>query len=323
MQIVITGGGYRLKLKRKIHIPPEDWNPQTSGEFAHWLTPVRAGLFVALLIAVFIVAEMNDLPWWGYVLIGFAALFVWRRLFRRDDGMSILAKIDDAYQIARYGGETGRYYEYLKSRIWKGWMPNHPWFQHSGIEKIDALDAGDPRRGEMLAWLWEWKSDCYKKSREEVKGGLVTFYRSIYVKPEMSMEAYKFMLALKARAEREGMQVDAGFLDEESRIYTPERAAAVEKALQAEKKQQTEEAQKKEPEEVGEDIRSEAQQEQERQAESRYTPEQDAARARFYLPEGFTCAQLQERYTDLVDKAPSDQFNRVNADYEILLACCD
>ena len=347
MQIVITGGGYRLKLKRKIHIPPEDWNPQTSGEFAHWLTPVRAGLFVALLIAVFIVAEMNDLPWWGYVLIGFAALFVWRRLFRRDGGRPILAMIDDAYQNARYGGETGRYYEYLKSRIWKGWMPNHPWFQHSGIEKIDALDAGDPRRGEMLAWLWEWKSDCYKKSREEVKGGLVTFYRCAYVKPEMSMEAYKFMLALKARAEREGVQVDAGFLDEESRIYTPERAAAVEEALQAEQERQAGEARTEEPEkkpeseaeseEVGEGIKkshqkqtesadsryspeAEAACEEQEEASSSYTPEQDAARQRFYLPEGFTLEQLKARYTELAERLAMDQIDQLTTDYNILLS---
>lgn len=59
-----------------------------------------------------------------------------------------------------------------------------------------------------------------------------------------------------------------------------------------------------------------------RQAESRYTPEQDAARLRFYLPEGFTCAQLQERYVDLADKVPSNQLNQVNADHEVLLACC-
>jgi len=30
---------------------------------------------------------MSGFPWWGYVLIGFSALFVWRILFRRDDGM--------------------------------------------------------------------------------------------------------------------------------------------------------------------------------------------------------------------------------------------
>lgn len=59
-----------------------------------------------------------------------------------------------------------------------------------------------------------------------------------------------------------------------------------------------------------------------RQAESRYTSEQDAARLRFYLPEGFTCAQLQERYVDLADKVPSNQLNQVNADHEVLLACC-
>lgn len=33
------------------------------------------------------VAEMNGFPWWGYVLIGFSALFVWHVLFQRDDGM--------------------------------------------------------------------------------------------------------------------------------------------------------------------------------------------------------------------------------------------
>jgi len=41
------------------YIPPTDmdWNPLTSGKFAHWPTPVRVGLFVALLIAVFVVLQ--------------------------------------------------------------------------------------------------------------------------------------------------------------------------------------------------------------------------------------------------------------------------
>lgn len=59
MQIVITGGGYKLKFKRERYIPPTDmdWNPLTSGKFAHWPTPIRVGLFVALLIAVFVVLQ--------------------------------------------------------------------------------------------------------------------------------------------------------------------------------------------------------------------------------------------------------------------------
>ena len=57
-----------------------------------------------------------------------------------------------------------------------------------------------------------------------------------------------------------------------------------------------------------------------RQAESRYTPEQDAARQRFYLPEGFTLEQLKARYTELAERLAMDQIDQLTTDYNILLS---
>ena len=53
-----------------------------------------------------------------------------------------------------------------------------------------------------------------------------------------------------------------------------------------------------------------------------YTKEQDEARKRLYLPEGFTCDQLKERYAMLMAEAPDDQMDRINDDFQLLLACC-
>jgi type IV secretory pathway TraG/TraD family ATPase VirD4 len=53
-----------------------------------------------------------------------------------------------------------------------------------------------------------------------------------------------------------------------------------------------------------------------------YTPDQDVAKDRFYLPDGFTCDQLNERYRELIERASTKQLDQVHADYETLLSCC-
>ena len=85
--------------------------------------------------------------------------------------------------------------------------------------------------------------------------------------------------------------------------------------------EEQEAAPKSEPEEAGEGIRSEAQQEQERQAESRYTPEQDAARRRWVLSVGFTDPQVDERLPIMLENAGADEVDKVMEEYKLLKAC--
>jgi hypothetical protein len=71
-----------------------------------------------------------------------------------------------------------------------------------------------------------------------------------------------------------------------------------------------------EPDEVEEDdfVRAAGHKE-----DPKYTQEQKDAMARFWLAEGFTKEELNERYAERLDKAPASQIEQVNADYEILL----
>lgn len=73
-------------------------------------------------------------------------------------------------------------------------------------------------------------------------------------------------------------------------------------------------------EEVANDVRTQVQRD-ERKNESLYTLEQEA-RERFYLPKDFTCSLLNERYAELSEKAPAEQIDQINADYEVLRGVC-
>ena len=249
---------------------------------------------------------MNGFPWWGYVLIGVAAVFVWRVLFRRDAEKDRWYKTEA--EVEQEKVERQRVYKQARATLpeWAEALDHFP------LEEVCRNAEAFQRR---------YKDDM-KFSREyEGKRHIDAEYiREHFTR----FDNYYFY---------RGVGNTKGFLEwlfpeflEKIYHLLPNRYVIppVVEELESWKKfrlKQAEEARMEEPEQKPEPEAGP--QEQERQAESRYTPEQDAARARFYLPEGFTCAQLQERYTDLVDKAPSDQFNRVNTDYEILIACCD
>ena len=334
-QIVISGEKtkYKMELKRKTFDPWRIVRDLNNGAFAHWPTPIRAAGFLVPLAVVFVVLRENDMAGWAYILAFVVVLYGWAPFFQRGNPLkmndavapkarrrlSVFSMIMDRIDMA-FGFKTARWYKYMRSRNWKGAAPPGRWFGHTyTLEIIDGMRAKDPRRREMLGWYWEWKSDCYKMDREEREDGLVSFGRVSSAEPEMSMEAYDFMLALKDRLEREGVRVRAGFLDDESRIYTPERAAAIQERLRAEPVAQPKAQERPAEPELEEGVKRRAEDFQQEYAEFRYKPKVEAARKRWSLKIGFTQPQVHERAKVMYAGAAANEVDQVTEEYDILL----
>lgn len=367
---------------------------------------------------------MSGFPWWGYVLIGVVALFVWRILFRRDDGMVrrgffsgfarwqnrtkaieafdapliaffkrlelhrlgrpdlsfnpldlfthtvgdpsfiSLTKATQPYFHDRVSDSSIVYGNYVGERLAIAFSHTADvvssedeavklteFVAHSDIYHIAVEFCPD----RMAIGFWDVAKHCSIDTRMRffseleregnflqnvMKNSHVMHSTRFFAEMVKDLETNAAIAALRAsaswRAVEKTQSFREWFLDRNERlapaldgVLPEDYRNSFDEASQEEPEQEPApeveqewaEAQVEEPEEAEEGIKNSHQKRTE-SADLRYSPEEDAARRRFYLPEGFTCAQLQERYAELLEKAPANQMDQVNADYKILLACC-
>lgn len=284
MQIVMTGEGDKLKLKRKIFIPPE-WKPEWEFENSRlyplflWLKELadRIQKITAYRVVVSVVIVASVVVLW----------------------------LSDVFAGEPWYGQW----------IGKGigtWTLIAIWIFFTGFGKVDPEFQGIPGPGGMTEEMEKKAREIMDAARQE---NLKFRERSrrieeLRAEPELWAAWIGF-----SDEEKEEWFV---------RKTRPEFEAFVNELQRQAKEAPQEEPEKKpepeaESEKAGKGIRPEEQQEQGQRAESQYTPEQDAARQRFGLPVGFTWEQLKARYVEMVGDENISDIEQVNKDYETLL----
>lgn len=287
-QIVITGESvkYKMELKRETFIPPE-WKPEWEFE--------NSRLYPLFLRLKELADRIQKITAYRVVV-----------------SVVIVASVTVLWLSDVFAGEPW-YGQWIGKGIGT-WTLIAIWIFFTGFGKVDPEFQGISGPGEMT-------EEREKKARE--------------IMDAARRENLKFRERSRRigelRAEPELWAAWIGFSDEEKeewlvRKTRPEFEAFVDELRrQAEEVPQEEPEKKPEPEadseEAGEGIRSEEQQEHERQAESRYTPEQDAARRRWVLPVGFADPQVDERLPIMLENAGADEVDKVMEEYKLLKAC--
>ena len=335
LQIVITGEGDSFELKRKTFIPSPDWKRYwefKDSRFYPLAMRLRDSVLLKVAVAlvllwVGVVLWQSDVPpgepwYFQWIAKGFwtwALMGLWVALFY---GLS------DQIELREMPPGPGGMTEEMKKKTREAMDE----VQRRNAEFHERGRRSDELRAEPELWAaWEGLSreereEWHRKTRPEFDAFVNELQRQLAEAREQQEREEQERKAARARkAEQDAarrryeLPVEFTFMQLYARY-----AERLVKAAANERDQVNEDYEilllvVTEPE-LEEGVKRRAEGRKQKRSELRYTPKQDEARKRFYLPVGFTKDQLKERYAMLIDAAgAADQTDQITEDYDTLL----